>query len=98
MTISLWTSARHCNNKVIGKTEVNQSAKMQQANNIFFARFVSSQICDDRSQRVFLAQMTSCTVHYDVTYHPLGVDGRAYANEFSNAYPEVYKKEGRLIW
>ena len=69
---------------------------MQQANNIFFARFVSSQICDDRSQRVFLAQMTSCIVHYDVTYHPLGVDGRAYANEFSNAYPEVYKKEGRL--
>ena len=45
----------------------------------------------------FLAQMTSCIVHCDVTYHLLGVDGHAYANEFSNAYPEVYKKEGRLI-
>ena len=33
-------------------------------------RSVSPQICDDRSQQVFFAQMTSCAVHYDIIYHP----------------------------
>ena len=41
---------------------------MLQYKNIFFARFVSSQIHEDG--RVFYAQMTSCAVHYDVIYHP----------------------------
>ena len=37
---------------MIGGKETNQF-KCYNTNNIFFARFVSSQICDDRSQRVF---------------------------------------------
>ena len=36
--------------------------------NIFFARFVSLQICDDRSQQEFFAQMMSCVVPYEVIY------------------------------
>ena len=43
-----------------------------QGKNIFFACFVSSQICDDR--RVFYAQMTSCAVCYDVFYHPFPIN------------------------
>ena len=38
------------------------------ANNIFFARFVSLQICDDRSQQAFFAQMMPCVVPYEVIY------------------------------
>ena len=34
---------------------------------------MSSQICDDRSQRVFFAQMTSCTMRYDVICHPFPI-------------------------
>ena len=37
---------------MIGGKETNQF-KCYNTNNIFFARFVSSQICDNRSQRVF---------------------------------------------
>ena len=44
--------------------------KCYNANNIFFVCFVSSQICDDRSQEMFFAQMTSCAVRYDAIYHP----------------------------
>ena len=44
--------------------------------NIFFAHFVSLQIRDDRSQRVFLALMMSCAVHYDVIYHPSPFDSQ----------------------
>ena len=47
--------------------------KCYNANNIFFVRFVSSQICDDRSQEMFFAQMTSCAVRYDAIYHPLSI-------------------------
>ena len=42
---------------------------MLQCQNIFFARFVSSQIRDDWSQGVFFAQLTSCAMRYDVIYH-----------------------------
>ena len=41
---------------------------MLQGKNILFARFVSSQIRDDR--RVVYAQMTSCAMRYGVIYHP----------------------------
>ena len=45
-------------------------------NNIFFAHFVSLQICGDQSQRVFCAQMMSCAMRYDVGGGG-GVDGAA---------------------
>ena len=44
---------------------------MLQDKNIFFARFVSSQIHEDG--RVFYAQMTSCAMRYDVIYHPSAI-------------------------
>ena len=47
--------------------------KCYNANNIFFVCFVSSQICDDRSQEMFFAQMASCAVRYDAIYHPLSI-------------------------
>ena len=34
------------------------------------------QIHDDLSQQVFFAQMTSCTVHNDVTYHPFPINSQ----------------------
>ena len=55
---------------------MNQSSQIYIAHNIFFARFVSSQICDDRSQRVFFAQMTSCTMRYDVICHPFPINSQ----------------------
>ena len=42
--------------------------------NIFFTRFVSSQIHEDG--RVFYAQMTSCATHYDVIYHPSPINSQ----------------------
>ena len=45
---------------------------MLQGKNILFARFVSSQIRDDR--RVFYAQMTSCAMRYDVIYRPSSIN------------------------
>lgn len=45
-----------------------------QGKKIFFARFLSSQIRDDR--RVLYAQMTSCTVRYDVIYHPFPINSQ----------------------
>ena len=47
---------------------------MLQGKNILIARFVSSQICDD--WRVFYAQMTSCAMRYDVTYHPSPINSQ----------------------
>ena len=47
---------------------------MLQDKNIFFARFVSSQINEDG--RVFYAQMTSCAVCYDVIYHPSPINSQ----------------------
>ena len=47
--------------------QTNQ-VKCYNANNIFFVRFVSSWICDDR---VFFSQMTSLTEHHDIIFHPL---------------------------
>ena len=47
--------------------------KCYNANNIFFLCFVSSQICDYRSQQMFFAQMTACAVRYDAIYHPLSI-------------------------
>ena len=47
---------------------------MLQCRQHLFARFVSSQIRDDRSQQIFFAQITSCAMRYDVIYHPLPVN------------------------
>ena len=35
-----------------------------------YRAFCVTAICDDLSQQVFFAQMTSCAVHYDIIYHP----------------------------
>ena len=35
---------------------------------------MSSQICDNWSQKVFFAQMTSYTIHYDVIYPPFPIN------------------------
>ena len=43
---------------------------------LVFAHFVSLQIHDNRSQRVFSAQMMSWTSHYDFMYHPLPVNSQ----------------------
>ena len=48
--------------------EVNQSGQTLQCQKHLFRAFVLSQIRDDRSERVFFAQMTSCPVRYDVIY------------------------------
>ena len=47
--------------------------KCYNANNIFFACFVSSQISDYPSQQVLFAQMISCAMRYDAIYHPLSI-------------------------
>ena len=47
---------------------------MLRDSNIFFARFVSSQIHEDG--RVFYAQMTSCAVRYDLIYHPFPINSQ----------------------
>ena len=47
---------------------------MLQDENIFFGRFVSSQVRKDG--RVFYALMTSCAVRYDVIYHPSLIDSQ----------------------
>ena len=48
----MWTNQLKCNN----------------ANNVFFTHFVSSQICDDRVNEYFFTQMMSYTMRYDVIY------------------------------
>ena len=45
-------------------------------NNIFFMRFVSSQICCDWSQQVSFAQVTSCAMCYDVIYHHFAMNSQ----------------------
>ena len=52
-----------------------------QVKNIFFARFESSQIHEDG--RVFDSQMTSCTLRYDVIYHPSPINSQ-YLNTSSS--------------
>ena len=62
---------------------------MLQGKNTLFARFVSSQIHDDR--RVFYAQMTSCALHYDVIYHPSPINSH-YLNTWGVDSPAFGKK------
>ena len=49
-------------------------------NNIFFMRFVSSQIRGDWSQQVSFAQVTSCAMCYDVIiylfYHHFAINSQ----------------------
>ena len=65
---------------------------MLQDKNIFFARFVSSQIHENG--RVFYAQMTSCAVRYDAIYHPSPINAQ-YLNTSGVDSPEsaLYGKE-----
>ena len=51
----------------ISNNVIGQMLQCQQ--HLFQAFCVTANIPDDRSQRVFLAQMTSCAVLYDVIYH-----------------------------
>ena len=66
----------HCNwCYVIGGKQTNQ-VKCYNDNNIFFARFMSSQIRDDRSQWVFFTQMTSCAMRNGTIYHPFPINSQ----------------------
>ena len=66
----------HCNwCHVIGGKYTSQ-VKCYNHNNIFFARFMSSQIRDDRSQWVFFTQMTSCAMRNDIIYHPFPISSQ----------------------
>ena len=40
------------------------------------SHFGVANIHDDRNQQVFFAQMTSCTVHYGVIYHPFPINSQ----------------------
>ena len=42
--------------------------------NLFFERFLSSQIHDDWG--AFSAKITSCAVRYDVIYHPFPINSQ----------------------
>ena len=61
---------------------------MLRDNNIFFTRFVSSQIHEDG--RVFYAQMTSCAVRYDLIYHPFPINSQ-YLNTLEVNSPPTVK-------
>ena len=37
---------------------------------------VSSQICDSQNEQVFFAQMTSCAMHYDITYYTFPINSQ----------------------
>ena len=50
--------------------------------------FVSPQICDDQSHRVFFAKMTSCAVRYDVIYHPFPINSQLYLKKMGVDSPE----------
>ena len=71
LTLRISSQTPVCNfdisNNVIG-----QMLQCQQ--HLFRAFCVTANIRDDRSQRVFFAQMTSCVVHYDVIYHPFPIN------------------------
>ena len=73
LTLRISSQTPVCNfdisNNVIG-----QMLQCQQ--HLFRAFCVTANIRDDRSQRVFFAQMTSCVVHYDVIYHPFPINSQ----------------------
>ena len=73
--------------------EVNQSGHSLQDKNIFFARFVSSQIHEDG--RVFYAQLTSCAVRYDVIYNPSPINSQ-YLNTSGVDSPECIPSLERI--
>ena len=58
----------------ISNNVVGQMLQCQQ--HLFRAFCVTTNIWDDRSQRVFFAQMTSCAVHYDIIYHPFPINSQ----------------------
>ena len=64
---------------------------MLQDKNIFFARFLSSQIHEDG--RVFYTQITSCAEHYDVIYHPFPINSQ-YLNKSRVDSPEFESPTG----
>ena len=58
-------------------TKVTKVKRNRGGNKLWIcSHFRVANICDNRNQQVFFAQMTSCTMYYVVIYHPFPINSQ----------------------